>query len=194
MATKDSTPKPKFKKCKVCSSSFQVMRSTQKVCSYDCAIELTRTNAAKKDKQDHAKAKRELKDNDRSFQLKKTQAIVNKYIRLRDCELACISCSHRGTAGGYIGSGGIHAGHYRSRGACPELRFEPLNIHAQCAQCNNIKSGNAIDYRIGLIKKIGIEKVEWIEGPHEAKRYTIPELKEIQAKYSKLTKELESKQ
>ena len=154
----------------------------------------SRKQAVKKDKQSHAKKKKELKDNDKSFQRKKTQDICNKFIRLRDRGKVCISCDHTGTAGGYIGSGGIHAGHYRSVGAMPSLRYNSLNIHAQCAQCNNIKSGNAIEFRIGLIKKIGLDKVEWLEGPHEPKRYTIENLKTLQKWFKRKTKRMEIQQ
>jgi len=46
-----------------------------------------------------------------------------------------------------------------------------------------MKSGNILEYRIRLVKKIGQAAVDWLEGPHEPKRYTIDELKEIKAEY-----------
>ena len=52
------------------------------------------------------------------------------------------------------------------------------------------KSGNLLGYRPGLIQKIGIEAVEWLEGPHEAKKYTVDELKAMTADYRAKTKEL----
>jgi hypothetical protein len=52
------------------------------------------------------------------------------------------------------------------------------------------KSGNLGPYRIELIKRIGQEKVDWLEGPHEPKRYTIDDLKAIKAHYRALTREL----
>ena len=51
------------------------------------------------------------------------------------------------------------------------------------------KSGHLLGYRPGLIEKIGIEAVEWLEGPHEAKKYTIEELKAMTADYRAKTKE-----
>jgi hypothetical protein len=36
-----------------------------------------------------------------------------------------------------------------------------------------------------------VDKVEALEGPHEPKKYTIEEIKEIKAKYSKMARELE---
>ncbi len=185
MASNSIPAKPKYKKCKVCKHRFQIIRSTQAVCCYQCAIELARINADKKEKKQHREAKKKLKDNDRSFQLKKTQTIFNKFIRIRDEKEPCISC-------GRHHKGQYHAGHYKSVGSSPELRFEPLNNNKQCSACNNYLSGNLSLYRVNLIAKIGIDKVEWLEGPHEPKRYTIPELKELQVKFKLLTEALES--
>jgi len=93
-------------------------------------------------------------------------------------------------------------GHYLSVGAHPELRFEPNNAHLQCTRCNGGagKYGNfnnkgetvAKNYRINLIKKIGQAKVDWLEGPHEAKNYTIDDIKEIKSLYKQKLKELKA--
>ena len=86
------------------------------------------------------------------------------------------------------------AGHYRSVGACPELRFEPLNIHRQCVKCNRNLSGNAVEYRIRLVQRIGAEKVAWLEGLHAPCKYNVDEIKAIKAKYRAMTKELKKGQ
>ena len=185
MATQDSTPKIKLKKRKVCSDSFQLFRSTQKVCSPGCAIKLAQVGTAKKSAKAHTKAKKELKDNDRSFQLKKTQTIFNRFIRLRDSDLPCISCQR-------FHEGRYDAGHYLSAGAYPALRFHPLNCHKQCHyNCNINRSGNIAEYRIHLVKKIGLQNLGWLEGPHEPKRYTITNLKTIQKWFKRKTKRME---
>lgn len=160
--------------------------------SYDCAIDYARKKSAKdakakvrKDKQDHTAAKRRLKDNDKSFQTKKAQTEFNRYIRIRDKSRGCISCrkpfNHK-----------YDAGHFRSTGGNPELRFNELNNNGQCVHCNQHLSGNLVDYRINLIAKIGKEKVELLEGPHEPKRYTIENLKTIQKWFKRKTKRLEN--
>jgi hypothetical protein len=115
---------------------------------------------------------------------REAQVAFNRWVRLRDINQPCISCGrhHRGQ---------YHAGHYRSTAAAPELRFEPLNVHKQCAPCNNHKSGNIVEYRIRLIEKIGLAQVEWLEGKHEPKHYTVEELKDIKREYSRLARELE---
>ena len=91
---------------------------------------------------------------------------------------------------GRFHEGQWHAGHYRTVGANPELRFEPLNVHRQCAPCNNHKSGDIVNYRIELVRRIGWERVEWLEGPHQPQRYTIEGLKELKAGYRAKIKEL----
>ena len=176
--------KIKLKKCKVCKGEFQLFRSTQKVCSPNCAIELAKADTSKKERKQHSAAKRKLKDEDKSFQTKKAQAAFNKYIRVRDKRKGCISCCHPF-------NDKYDAGHYRSTGAHPELRFNELNNSGQCVHCNQFLSGNLVDYRINLIKRIGQEAVDWIEGPHESKRYTIDNLKTIQRWYKRKIKRLE---
>jgi len=176
--------KLKFKKCKACGDEFQVFRSMQKVCSGKCGIELDRQKKAKAADKEHRQAKKRLRDEDRSFQIKKTQALFNKYIRVRDRNRPCISCARHH-------SGQYHAGHYRTVGANPELRFNEDNCHKQCSACNNHLSGNIVNYRINLIHKISAEGVEELEGPHEPKKYTIEQLKELQKHYSELIKGME---
>lgn len=140
-----------------------------------------RQHIQRKAKREHLEAKERIKT--RSQWMKETQAAVNGYVRERDRELPCVSC-------GRFHNGQYHAGHYRSVGSAPELRFNTRQIWKQCAPCNNHLSGNLINYRIELIKRIGQEAVDWIEGPHEPKRYTIDDLKAIKALYNAKTREL----
>ena len=172
----------KPKKCCICKQQFQPLRQLQKVCSMSCAIEHSRALAAKKAKKETKELKAKLKP--RADYLKEAQAVFNKFIRMRDEADPCISC-------GKFHKGQYHAGHFRSIGAAPELRFNEYNCHRQCQPCNTHLSGNLLEYRRGLVAKIGIEKVEWLEGPHEAKKYTIDEILEIKKHYQQKIKELE---
>lgn len=175
------TPKPpKPKKCRVCSDNFQPMTRTQIVCGWQCAIKHAENVSAKKEARELREAKARIKT--RQQWLKEAQVAFNRWVRLRDADRPCISC---GTT-----EAKWDAGHYRSVGSNPALRFEPLNNHKQCAQCNQHKSGNAIEYRIGLVARIGAEAVEWLEGPHESKHYSIDDLKAIKAHYNALAKQL----
>ena len=183
--------KPKETKCKVCGCYFvKTISSMQKVCSPKCAIILSKEQARKKKEKEERAEKRERKAKlkSRSEWLKDAQSVFNKFIRLRDKYEPCISC-------GKHHQGQYHAGHYRSVGACPELRFCELNVHKQCAPCNDHKSGNIIEYRINLVKKIGVDKVEWLERQdHEPKKYTIEDCKEIIKYYKAKIKELDGSQ
>lgn len=78
----------------------------------------------------------------------------NAYIRKRDQGNRCISC-------GSIKAN--QAGHYYSAGHYPELRFNEDNCHLQCTQCNMYLSGNLIEYRKGLTRKIGTERIEKLD-------------------------------
>lgn len=174
----------KKKKCKVCKHQFTPFQTTQQVCGTICAIELAKTKRQAKLDKEHRQAKRKLKDEDRSFQVKKTQTLFNKFIRLRDRSCPCISC-------GRFHTGKYDAGHYRSVGAHPELRFVEDNVHRQCHPCNTRLSGNLVNYRINLIAKLGYEVVAGLEGPHKAQNYTIEDLKKLQELYKLKIKELE---
>ena len=173
--------KPKV--CAICKNKFEPLRPLQKVCSMPCAIEHSRALNAKKERKEIKEKKAKLKS--RAEYLKEAQAVFNKFIRMRDESQPCISCGRHHT-------GQYHAGHYRTVGAAPELRFNEINCHKQCSVCNNHLSGNLLEYRRGLMAKIGIDKVEWLEGKHEAKKYTIEEILEIKKLYQRKIKEIEN--
>lgn len=188
------TKSPKQHKCKVCGCYFvKTFSSTQKVCSPACALKLSKEQARKerekKSKQERIEtrkrmAERKARLKTRADWLNDLQTWVNKFIRLRDKDEPCISC-------GRHHQGQWHAGHYRSRGACPELRFNEDNIHKQCSVCNNHKSGNAIEYRIRLVNKIGLERVEFLErNDHPPLKWSVEEIKAQIEIYKAKCKEL----
>ncbi len=171
-------------RCKICKDKFEPRYFLQKTCiKPKCLAEWAKLEREKKADKVHAVKKRKMKDNDKSLREKGAQSAFNAWVRFRDNLLPCISCNRHHT-------GQYHAGHYRSRGAHPELRFEELNCHKQCAPCNNHLSGNISNYRPALIERIGQDKVDWIEGPHKPKKYTCAELKEIELLYKRKLKEL----
>lgn len=188
---------PKPKKCRVtaCGVSFIPLRLGQAVCSPACAIldapknqDRARKAIAKRERRDIKVRKEKLKS--RADHLREAQTAVNEYVRLRDAHLPCISCDSTPNDNDLMTGSRWDAGHYRSVGACPELRFEPLNIHRQCVKCNRNLSGNAVEYRIRLVLRIGAEKVAWLEGLHAPCKYTVEEIKAIKAKYRAMTREL----
>ena len=191
---------PRAKKCRVaeCRASFVPQRLGQRVCSPACAILDAPTNQANQEKARRSLAqveRREIKVRkeklkSRADRLREAQAAVNEYVRLRDAHLPCISCDSMPNDTDLMTGSRWDAGHYRSVGACPELRFEPLNIHRQCVKCNRNLSGNAVEYRIRLVLRIGADLVAWLEGAHPVRKYTVEEIKAIKADYRAKTREL----
>jgi hypothetical protein len=109
--------------------------------------------------------------------LKKTaQRVFNKWIRERDKDLPCISC--QGNCGDW------DAGHFWNQGSNGALRYNEDNVHKQGRGCNRFKHGNLLEYRINLIKKIGEDRVKWLDEHHkDIKKWTRQELEEIIQKY-----------
>lgn len=180
------------KTCKVCKSKFvPVFSTTQVVCSPKCALDHAPANEQRARKAIEQRERREIrvrkeKLKSKSDHMRETQTVFNEWVRLRDAHLPCVSC-------GRFHDGQFHAGHYRTVAASPELRFEPLNVHKQCAPCNNHKSGDILNYRISLLLRIGAEQLAWIEGPHEPQRYTIEDLRALKADYRAKIKDLKGR-
>ena len=180
---------PLKRKCKICKkpAAFITTFNWARCSDVDCGVEIYKLIRAKEaeireknKKKEIRKRKEKLNDSDISYWTKKAQVQFNKYIRIRDKDEPCISCGLPPYDRSKLTGGYWQAGHYRSTGAAPELRFEPDNCHKQCPSCNNHKSGNIVDYRINLVKKIGHDRIEWLEGPHKPKRFRVEDLKEIE--------------
>jgi NinG protein len=171
-----------------CATKFVPAKLGQKVCGWSCGLAIAPANQDRARKALDQRERKEIrvqkeKVKPRSAFMREAQTAFNAWIRERDIGLPCVSC-------GRHHNGQWHAGHYRTVGGNPELRFEPLNVWRQCAPCNNHKSGDIVNYRIELVRRIGPEKVAWLEGPHEPKKYTIDDLKALTAHYRELTREL----
>jgi hypothetical protein len=173
----------KVKKCKECKAEFVPSKPLQSVCSPKCAIDRATKQRITKERKEYREAKEKQKT--RADWMREAQRAFNSYIRERDKKLPCISCGrhHRGQ---------YHAGHYRTVGGNPELRFNELNVWKQCAPCNDHLHGNIVNYRIELERRIGRAKLEWLEGPHQPQKYTIDELKSIKETYKQKLKELKN--
>ena len=117
------------------------------------------------------------------------QKEFNAYIRLRDCRQLCICCDFA-LGAGEVG-GAYDCGHYRSRGAASHLRFDERNAHAQRKYCNKYKAGNSVNYRAGLINRIGLAAVEALEADNTVHHWTKDELRAIRAEYRDKLKNLQ---
>lgn len=102
---------------------------------------------------------------------KKAQAVFNSYIRRRDLNKGCISCT----------TGGVHnAGHFYHAHLYAALRFNEVNTNGQCIHCNLSKAGNPEGYRRGLIERYGQQKVDLLDSAaRHRKSYSEAELKLI---------------
>jgi hypothetical protein len=161
-------------RCKHCKTTFTPKHFNQKNCMQtDECVGAFLSDLSKQNNKRWAKEKKVRKEalKTRSEWLKDLQDVFNTFIRLRDKDKPCISC---GTF-----TGKMNAGHYKSVGGSPELRFNELNVHKQCEYCNTHLSANLIEYRIGLVKRIGVEQVEFLERKdHAPLKLTVDEIKE----------------
>lgn len=204
MIKQQKQPRPKKCKAPSCGLKFQPERQMQETCCIKCAIELTnlkRANKAVKDAADVSKKERaakreaskktkEYRDNNYPHQFELTKQVVQRWAGgVRDAGKPCISCS---TTNGVQYAGG----HYRTVGANPELALDTRNIHRQCNKRCNCELGgnihgamNTHGYVVGLVNRYGQDFVDWLDGPHEQKKYTCDQLREIRAYYAKLTRQ-----
>lgn len=167
-------------KCKICRGLYRKLSINHKTDKPECALELAKRERERKEKRItrvKLDALKSLKDH-----LKDAQFEFNAFIRERDKALPCISC-------GRFHQGQNHAGHYRSVGAAPQLRFNEDNVHLQCSPCNNHKSGNVVEYRINLVKRIGVDRVEALENNNAPALLTIPDAKRIKEEYRRKKKD-----
>lgn len=184
------------RKCKVCGTVFEKQRPLQFVCSPACGIEYQREQKRKAAVKSEREAKRKERAKTAALRhrletipelTKKAQAAFNRYIRLRDRGKPCISC------GKPLGSepNSYDAGHYRSVGSSPHLRFDENNVHGQCKYCNCHLSGNVVAYRQGLIERIGLPETERIEADQSERHYGKQDLRELATEYRRKAREIE---
>lgn len=176
IANKKNKP-PKKKKCKICDSLFEVnpFQPLRGWCSPDCGYKYSLKLKANKEAKEKRDSNKELKVQKQSTlthsdYIQLFQKVFNTYIRFRDKNDGCISCGTRRPVN-------YDAGHFYPT-TYQFLRFNEDNVHKQCSfTCNKNKSGNLLEYRPALIKKIGLERVLWLdENRHKLLDITIPEL------------------
>ena len=167
-------------RCKNCKEKFEPLRFNQKYCmNEECVRVWVETEKQKQWKAKKTRLKKELM----SLQdwLKLAQMTFNKYIRYRDKGLNCISCDKPPKK--------ANAGHFYSQGGHSNVRFHEDNVHLQCEHCNSYLSGNLLNYRIGIEKRIGTARLIVLEViAHETKKWTVQELNEIIETYKRKTK------
>jgi hypothetical protein len=164
------------------------------VCGVECSIgyarkmvERKRAKEQKAEKKVHVRQKRAFYDKDIKTRREAAVYWFNRYIRLRDAGSPCISCGNSNPNIKY------DAGHYIAAGTCASLRFDEQNVNVQCSNsCNVHLSGNGTKYREGIIRKWGIETLDRLEGPQPTIKITVAWYKDIEEKYKKLCKQIQS--
>lgn len=180
----------KKRKCRYCKEYFNIELGIVLNSGFYCckehminySIKKATSSVNKENHKNKIRQKQALKT--RTTLFKEAQSAFNEYIRVRDRGQGCISCLTNKKSIQY------HAGHFKSIGAYRELRFNEDNCHLQCARCNNILSGNLLEYRENLIQKIGVYRVEKLYKKHELIKYSREEIIEIKRHYKNKTKKL----
>jgi hypothetical protein len=185
----------KPKKCASCKTVFLPQRSMQKVCGPKCAADWAAKVAAQKAARANRAERASLKERKeklktRSDWKKEAQDAVNKVARLRDilAGRGCISCGARPD---WRFGGSVDAGHYRSVGSAPHLRYYLPNIHLQCKRCNRDLGSNTVEYRKGLVERITIQRVEEIESMQWTAKWSIEYLQRLKKVMNKKARRLE---
>lgn len=124
------------------------------------------------------------------YRSKHLQPIINEIARLIDYGQSCIASGNFGKMNG---------GHYISVGANRTTALNLHNIHIQSFESNHHKSGDQINYRLGLIERYGNDYFEFIETlqQHPPLNLSTSEMNQIALKASnirlQLKKNLEQK-
>lgn len=175
-------------RCKNCKEKFEPKRFLQKYCDkeecIDIGIAIALEKSRNKRTKDEKKATKVLKDSlkTKSDYIKILQIVFNSYIRERDKKLPCISCGRTNVEE-------FHCGHYIPT-TYQYHRFNEDNCNKQCSYCNTHLRGAITDYRINLIKKIGLDAVEYLENTkHMMFDLTIEDLKNLITKYKEKLKQ-----
>ena len=181
------------RRCSLCRKKVPeetaVIGSLKAFCCMEHLIEFSRSAAARQiTEKAHRKEARETKQRlkTRSDRMREAQAAFNRYIRARDRGKPCICCGR--SQGDLKHGGAVDAGHYRSRGSAPGLKFNLFNCHSQLAYCNRYLSGNAVGYRAGLIDRIGLERVERLEQDNSPRRFDAEYLDRVKRIFTKRAK------
>lgn len=177
------------KPCAYCTKPFTPLRPLQAVCGPVCA--------RKKVLADKAKGARELRARKEAIKkphkwMAECQVIVNKIVRLSALARGegCFTC---GATPAQKFGGTYDAGHFRSVGSAPHLRYWMPQIKLQCIPCNRHKGGMALLFRQRLVREHGQAWVEALEARQEIAKFDIPYLVRFKKVMGRKLKRLEKR-
>lgn len=184
---------PKLRKCKACKKEFSPSKPMQKVCGFDCAVDLGVAEKQKARRIEQVKerradrVKREKLAPISTFK-KRAEKAINAYVRERDSHLGCVSCDKPANWDGQW-----HASHFRSVGAASAVRFNLWNIHKACWICNKLYSGRIDQYTPEIVSRIGQDRVDWLKSQNQITKYSREYLERLTRIFNKKTKRLRSR-
>ena len=142
-------------RCKHCKEKFIARKFLQKFCMEkdECIKAFLSEIKATKWKADKAV----LKDKLKTLGQYEGEAKIafQRWIRFRDLGKPCISC-------GKV-TNEMDAGHFKKAEIYSGVIFNENNCHSQCRKCNRFQNGNELNYRLGLIKRYGLDFANDIE-------------------------------
>ncbi len=125
------------------------------------AISYAKKQQQFKDREDKRKAKAQEKAEKTAHQNRKKdvkpikwwqdtlQALVNQFVmQVRDKGMSCCTCASPDAN---------ECGHWHSRGARPDIRYNLKNLAPQCHSCNVYKSGNKAEYDKYIVERWGVD-------------------------------------
>ena len=180
-------------RCKNCKELFKAKYFNQKFCLSDQCLKAF-AKYVKDQNWKKEKAKRLEKLETLQSLINKCQTQFNKFIRLRDINQPCISCGGKLIRNPKY-SAQYDASHYYNANNHWNLRFNEENVHASCTYCNRDLHGNLIEYRKGLINRIGEDKLKKLD--HKSRiirKFTKQEIKDLTELYRNKIKELKKNQ
>jgi len=171
------------KVCK-CGTTFVPYKTTDRLCYVCTKTKLALKNLEKIKKEKVKKQKEDLLT--LQDYLKLAQQVFNKWIRLRDEGLVCISCQKP------MRKGNIDAGHLWSAGGHSNVRFNELNVNAQCSRpCNKDKAGDINNYRLGFVKRYSVEQLDELDKiANVTRKWTKDELNLLISEYQEKIKNI----
>lgn len=182
----------KQRKCKECKEYFIPAPNMflPPTCEkYDCRLSYANKHLSNKVKAKKKANRAELikyNQSDVKLRMELAKRIVQMYVRLRDVNESCIVC-RKLVAKQWDG------GHYMNSQYFSAVRFNTLNIHKQCSHCNGWNNEDKQTYRIHLIDKIGLDKVEWLEAQNQTVKYDAEYLNKLIKTFRKKIKRLKAR-
>lgn len=138
---------PKPKKCKVCGNEFNPFKSTERVCSMQCALSGAKVVVRGQNKAAVDKVVKELKAKNTDWR-EKLQVKLQEIARLIDYGQPCLAKGNKPKQ--------THGGHIWSKGAHSNIALNLHNIHRQSAQSNHFQSDDRLMHQ-GVIREYGQE-------------------------------------